>query len=1019
MQHHRFIAGLGLTALVLGMAPLASTSASPASSTSDKLALAAERRVSHRSELDWLPPNSDPNRLIRVIVEVAGTSVAVAQGDANEAGVVFTAADEIRTENSARAAQTPVVNDIVARGGDVENRHIDAINALTVSLPAGEVRAISDRADVVNVTAVRTYTRDNANSNVFTNVAAAWETLGYTGAGVKVAIIDDGIDYTHADFGGTGTYEANDREVIETDTFPTVKVIGGYDFVGDAYDASSADPALTEPVPDDDPLACGEHGTHVAGTAAGQGVLADGTPYTGPYDSSVATTPFSVAPGSAPEASLLAYKVFGCDGSVDNAVLLSALDRAVADGADVINMSLGSTFGYADDPDAVAADNAAKAGVVVVVSAGNEGSSAYMVGGPSTGHRVISVAALDALQSFPGASVLGGTAPINAINANGASLAGVTGTADVIFTGTDVSLGCDPADFAAATSGSVMVIRRGVCARVDKALNAQDAGAIAVIMINNADSLPPFEGNVPGLTIPFIGVSALDAASIVALDGTIVSFADNGIVANPAYTLPADFTSGGPRSGDSGQKPDLIAPGVGVASAAVGTGTQAVNLSGTSMAAPHVAGIAALVVQAHPNWSSAEVKAALINTANAAAVGGYDARLAGNGLVNPVGAINVQSVMGSGEGETAVNFGFEELRGAFSEIEEIRLTNLSAQPLTYDLITAFTGPSLGAVTSVFPSRVTVRAGQSTEVRVRINLSRAATAALPRSDQGSGVVSIRGRVIATPTNGQPAITTPFLLVPHARSNIAVTSKRLRNSGAGAASGMLTLRNSGIVTGDADVYSLLLSDVANDESPKVDSRAVGVQYLPTSPASDDIVMVFAFSDFDRFSSAGEQYEDMYVDTNNDGTSDYEVFVADNGIIESNGAPNGNLSTYVRDLATDVVFITPALAPTDGSATLALVYASDIGLVAGSAPATIRLAYTGSWLDDSFDDYPGTASISPFDPQTSSGDFITLGVNASSPLAVTARAPKAGEVRALGWMIVTLDDASGRAQSDLVRL
>jgi subtilisin family serine protease len=139
------------------------------------------------------------------------------------------------------------------------------------------------------------------------------------------------------------------------------RVKGGIDLVGDDY---NADPnsASYQPVPhpDDNPLDCNGHGSHVAGTAGGSGVLADGTTYRGPYDSTTPSNQFRVGPGVAPQVDLYAVRVFGCEGSTD--VVVPALDWAVDHGMDVVNMSLGSSFGRADDPDAVAAANAVGAG---------------------------------------------------------------------------------------------------------------------------------------------------------------------------------------------------------------------------------------------------------------------------------------------------------------------------------------------------------------------------------------------------------------------------------------------------------------------------------------------------------------------------------------------------------------------------------------------------------------------------------------------------------------------------------
>ena len=158
------------------------------------------------------------------------------------------------------------------------------------------------------------------------------------------------------------------------------RVKGGIDLVGDSYNADP-DSATYQPIPhpDPNPLDCVHtsgsvgHGSHVAGTAAGSGVLANGTTYTGPYNATtISGNSWTVGPGVAPKADLYAVRVFGCDGSTD--VTVDAIEWAVDNDMDVINMSLGSSFGTKDDPSAVATTNAAKAGVVVVTSAGNSGA---------------------------------------------------------------------------------------------------------------------------------------------------------------------------------------------------------------------------------------------------------------------------------------------------------------------------------------------------------------------------------------------------------------------------------------------------------------------------------------------------------------------------------------------------------------------------------------------------------------------------------------------------------------------
>jgi subtilisin family serine protease len=187
----------------------------------------------------------------------------------------------------------------------------------------------------------------------FIGAPAAWQLGPGLGKGVSIGIIDTGIDYLHADFGGPGRasdYNGNNRNVVESGTFPTARVVGGRDFVGDGYNASSGDSAARTPNPDPDPLDCGGHGTHVAATAGGSGVLLSGATYSGPYVAGLDPAQFLVGPGVAPRARLYALKVFGCTGST--ALVASALewaadpngDGSTADRLDVVNLSLGCDY---------------------------------------------------------------------------------------------------------------------------------------------------------------------------------------------------------------------------------------------------------------------------------------------------------------------------------------------------------------------------------------------------------------------------------------------------------------------------------------------------------------------------------------------------------------------------------------------------------------------------------------------------------------------------------------------------
>jgi subtilisin family serine protease len=232
--------------------------------------------------------------------------------------------------------------------------------------------------------------RDHATSVPLIGAPTAWQSYGKTGAGIRIGVIDTGIDYVHTNFGGSGTAAAyaianNPNNNLPgtalpimngaTPLFPNAKMVGGWDFAGDAYNGNNT------PAPDPNPQDCsvadgGGHGSHVAGTAAGYGVRDDGSTYPGPYDNTVPFDTMRIGPGVAPQASLYALRVFGCTGSTN--LTVQAIDWAMdpngdgdlSDHLDLINMSLGSAYGKQDYSSSVASNNAAAAGVIVANSAG-------------------------------------------------------------------------------------------------------------------------------------------------------------------------------------------------------------------------------------------------------------------------------------------------------------------------------------------------------------------------------------------------------------------------------------------------------------------------------------------------------------------------------------------------------------------------------------------------------------------------------------------------------------------------
>ncbi len=975
----------------------------------------------------WIPAALDPARQTTVVIELSGSPVAVREAGALAQGRRLSELGQTVIRAGLRARQDALLPSLAAMGARILGRYQDAYNGIKVSVAARDLARIRALSGVQRVVAVPVYHLANVASDTYTGVPAAWAAAGgLTGRGVKIGIVDTGIDYYHADFGGSGNpadFSADDGTTIGTTAFPSAKVAGGFDFVGDGYDASGVGDAVI-PRPDPDPLDCDGHGTHTAATAAGLGVLPDGTTFHGPYGTkTLSTQQFLVGPGSAPEATLYALRVFGCSGTTD--MVVDAIDWAVKNHLDVLSLSLGSPFGNPGSANSVAADNAAKAGVVVVAAAGNEGPGAYINSEPGVSSRSIEVAAVDAIPSFPGATIaVGGGLP--AIVANEATTFPVTGRLDVLAgTAGAIGLGCSADDYAGVAPGDIVVTLRGVCPRVDRATLGQAAGAAAVVMVNTGqkDAFPPLEGAIKDVTIPFLGVRPSEGAALQGAAGTTITISGGTTLVNPAYKAVADFSSGGPAA-DGSLKPDVAAPGLSVLSAAAGTGTGGVRESGTSMSTPHVAGIVALVRQAHPTWTPEQVKAAIMNTASAAAVAGYDPRLAGAGLIQPAAAVSTVAIATTGPGVASLSFGAPALSAAYLSTKTIRIQNTSRASITYRLKATFAGSSLGAHLTLAPSTVTVAAGRTVPVSVKLSLTAAAVASLPSADSPTdtigGLTSIRGAVVATPTakaTGRFALRVPFLLMPRALSGITAPSTvgLTRDAGTNRDVGSAALANGGIRAGDADVFAWGLRG-GSLNAGSVDLRAVGVQSVAAAPDGtavppNDRLLVFAINTWQAWSSPTVNEFDILINPDDTGQPAYVIGALDHGIA-TDGTPDGIEGCFILRVSDDTLTeATYTKAPANSSTVRCGVLASAIGV--GGSAFTYAVA-SASLVSPMTVQLPGLASFNPFQPAISQGDHLALGPGrtTSVPLWIDSSA-FAGSAPPLGWMVVSPDNAAGPDQ------
>ncbi len=429
-----------------------------------------------------------------------------------------------------------------------------------------------------------------------TGADIAQSELGYTGAGIRVAVVDTGIDYDHADLGGDGVQRSDSTE------FPTARVVTGYDFVGDAFNADSSSASYNPvPVPDAYPDDCAGHGSHVSGIIGANGAII----------------------GVAPNVMFGAYRVFGCEGSTFSDIMIAAMERALDDDMDVLNMSIGAGYQWPEYPTAQAADRLVRKGIVVVCSIGNNGAyGLYSAGAPGLGQKVIGTASYDNThQALPYFTISPDATAIGYTPATGAPLPPTSGTFQMARTGTSTSTAdaCSPLP-AGSLTGKVALIRRGTCSFYIKAMNAQNAGALAVVLYNNAAGrFNPTVAGTPPITIPVVAISDTEGVLIndrLAAGPVDMTWTDlTGSFAFPTGGLISSFSSYG-LSPDLSVKPDLGAPGGSIYSTYPIEKGKYANLSGTSMASPHAAGAAALLLEARPRTPAQIVRTILQNSAD-------------------------------------------------------------------------------------------------------------------------------------------------------------------------------------------------------------------------------------------------------------------------------------------------------------------------------------------------------------------------------------------------------------------
>lgn len=754
------------------------------------------------------------------------------------------------------------------------------LNAISIVLPievAEQVQAldeVSAHEDVFEFSApvaplaegAITQALDLANTSVSFIGADKLHDQGVRGQGMRIGIIDTGIDYTHSMLGGPGSQALyNSINPSEFSMFfPNDKVVGGIDLVGTKYNTASAIFEERVPRPDQNPIDEAGHGTHVAGTVAGIGdnIIS--------YD------------GVAPDAKLYAIKVFGAAGSTSSMVVIAALEYAADPNGDmhfddrlnVVNLSLGGGKGKPGDLYSQAIDQLTTSGTIVVASAGNSGEVDYIVGSPSTANSALSVAAsIDNMAhnwQFDSSSFdLGEDNPLVVQTIEGPTTKPIA--QNIELSGKLVHIGTAATDLTPEqinnVRGNVALIDRGVSTFDEKIQRAQAAGAIGVVVANNQAGAAFAMGGTGEFTIPGFMITQaqgdLVKSKMTSGQNVIVRFRHDTPVVKPELidTLTT-FSSRGPRNYDSAIKPEIAAPGQQIISAAVGGGAQVTRMNGTSMSSPHMAGVMGLMRQLHPDLSSDALKSLVMGSAKTLknnSGDAYSVAYQGSGRVQLEQAAQLKFFATPASlslGETGI-MGHKKIR------RKITLNNVSSETIT---LTSSLELARGLEVKA-PEQVTIAANSNTEITVEVAMT---------SDYKHGE---RDAFLAF-TNGEQTIHIPMLAVSYKLSDISASKLAVYASHESESDGAavdLTLKNTGTSDSEVFLFNLLGTGARRtldaSDLMKFNCNLQSAGYRVIEKDGEQILQ-FAIKLYGAITTWEDCEVAVLIDGNNDGVHDQEL-------------------------------------------------------------------------------------------------------------------------------------------------
>ncbi len=590
-------------------------------------------------------------------------------------------------------------------------------NGFSLTLPTSQVSTLRNLPDVKGVIPQHYYHPLDVNSFGLVHAIEAWQHLGggpNAGKGMMIAQIDTGIDITNPCFNDAGfapspfgrRYDNAANEALTNN-----KVIVARAFGSDPTSPYSAADSVG-------------HGT--------MGAAIEACDY---------NTPTPLGPkisGVAPGAYLMNYNVFADSGQASDTSVLSGLEAALLDGADVANMSLGDDFSSGDpslDFESQQVDLATKAGMTMVIAAGNAGPTDQSVSSPGSAPSAIAVGSTTNSQAVSSTAHVTGTpdVPANLVNiqANEGShpFTGSVGPAPIVYVGlgrlpNDDTTDPTANDFAGKDlKGKIALIERGTTFFETKINNAAKQGAIGAIIYDNVNDVSLFQMDVQSATLPAMSIS--QNAGKALLD-YLQAHPDAQLTLDPTLSAASetpnvlsDYSSRG-YDADYAMKPDLVAPGQDIYSATEAEIPNSelynpsgfTSASGTSFSAPHVAGAAALVLQTHPKWTPAQVRAVLKETASSDVVVDPSQPTPsvteiGGGLLNVSGAIASTAYA---EPDTATFGEMNVASGTVHQSQTFTLSDAGSGSGTWNIkVQAEHGPSSGLTLSA-PASVSVPSG---------------------------------------------------------------------------------------------------------------------------------------------------------------------------------------------------------------------------------------------------------------------------------------------------------------------